>query len=266
MPGLEPLQGLPDPLAHLPVKEEPVHFGKERILALHETIRVVEADLTVEGVIVHQDEHRDQQQGCQQSDGGGGAQPGGAAVQIPVHEIHAPAAAQERGDEGEGHQQQDRRRHLDRGQAGTQEPQHTFAEALVDGEGDQRGLLALAVHALHHVLPDLHVKALLAVFLRRFLHLRPDGEVLLVPHKGVGGFLGVDADVEVVKGQAHEDQGEDEPYDHQQDRPAVGGSEVGMSHYSSSFRMTVIIYTPAHAQRIRKPITDSAVAGPFFLS
>ena len=38
------------------------------------------------------------------------------------------------------------------------------------------------------------------------------------------------------------------------------------SIYSSSFRSVMTMYRPATAQRMIKPITESAVAGPFFWS
>ena len=156
-----------------------------------------------------------------------------------MRQVHFAAAAEQRAQRRERHHRQDQDQDGLRGQAAAQEGEDVFRKALVDRKGDQRGRLALGVDAREHVLVQLHVEALRAVALRNGLNLLLHGEVFLIPDEGVGGLLDIDRRVEAVQRQAHQDEREHEPDDQQQQAEPVGLLQVGISHDSSSFRMTV---------------------------
>ena len=262
----QPFESRRDVLAGRAGEEEGVHARIERVPPrLHQFV-CVEGELAVEAVVAHHQQHRNQQQREQGADSRHAAQRPRAPGEIALHQILRADQAQGGKEHRERGASQNRPGRVPGGEAAAHQMKEAPADGLVYGEGDERGGLPLGVDALGHALVDRNVKALGAVLLGDGLDLGPGGDILFVPHKGVGGFLGIDRGVEAEKRQAHEDQRQDKGDQHEHQGDAVLPFDLRQLHDSSSFRITPSMYTPAQTQRIRKPMTESAVAGPFLRS
>lgn len=206
-------------------------------------------------------QHRGQPKPCR-----AGAQHARGTRQVAVLAGQLSAQAQRAQHNGQKHAQRKcvRRVHAAQGKStdGRQKLPDGHARAFLDVKGDHGGGFALGIYAFDDGFMN-----------RRALKRRGGGfgfgaglQVALVAHKGIARTLGEHHCGKLQRREECQNDG------HKQRRGAQPqGVEIAFcggrtGHSSSSFRMVIVMYRPAAAHRIRKPITESAVACPFFWS
>ena len=131
-------------------------------------------------------------------------------------------------------------------------------DGLLHRESYHRGSHALRVDPLRDGF--FHIGAF--IFRCQCFNLSLCFQILFVPHEGVGTALHVNIRLE---GNQRQRKGYQD-YCHAAEAENQHRQIFLLAHARSSFRREMAMYRPATAHKIRKPITESAVAGPFFWS